>query len=744
MSRNFELLRQTGKTPEPIEGQVVSTITTVPAKPDRFARQAPSAAQEFTFDWAHMVEVLLRHWRWSALFAAVVVLTATAITFLMKPVYEPTATLEIDPPGAELFSLQGTGPSYNEAEYLQTQAQNLQSEQLALSVIRELHLDQNPEFAGRGEPDDTKQVKDIPGVPTITAPERRALFSFGQSLTVRRDTGSRIVNVSFASNNAETAALVTNTLVNRFIDSTYQSKHDAIMKSTQWLSRQLDDIKQRMEESNRALVDYQKASGIAPIDTGQSTLSEQMAELSRQYTQAQADRIQMQAMLGRLNSKDASLPQVASDPVIQDITRKLADARADLAQQSVIYGKNHPNVKKLQSQIDEMQQQLITQRNAIVSNLKNSYSAAQMREGLVHAQMKGTTEQLTSMAKYNALKKEAEANEQLYNNLFAKIKEAGITAESKSSNIRLVDPARVLHMPTKPNRLLNIAVGLLAGLLGGIVLAFVRESFDVKLHTPEDVRKCTGISTVSVMPLMESATARRFGLLKREVRGAPQLFLLDRPHSPEAEAVRNLQTSIRFARQGHPPQVLLVASAFPGEGKTTVAINLAFSLAHQGTVCLVDADLRRAGIASVFGITIQRGLIDVLKGEAQLEEALVAVAERPNLCVLPAGGSPSEPGEMILSDVMMDTITRLRQSFEFVIIDSPPLLAYADGRALSPLVDGIILVGRSGSTTRDALLRSMEMIENVHGAPIMDIVLNATDYKSMNYRYYGYSYRKTS
>jgi succinoglycan biosynthesis transport protein ExoP len=460
--------------------------------------------------------------------------------------------------------------------------------------------------------------------------------------------------------------------------------------------------------------------------------------------QAEADRIQLQSYLNKFNGEGSgSLPQISSNPVVQALTQKLAETRAELAQTLAIYGKNHPNSQKLQNQVDELQSQLRAQRSAILSDLRTSYSAAQAREQLMQSQVKGTSKQLELLAKYGALKKEADANTELYNNLFQKIKEAGIAAESKSSNIRVVDPARVLDSPTRPHRMINIAVGLLAGILGGVILAFVRDVLDTRIRTAEDVKKCLGTGSVSIVPAIGGdGTFKLFGKATTQYA---QVFLLNRPNSPEAEALRGLYTSVRLSRQGGTPQALLVLSPHAGEGKTTLAVNLGLALAQHGRTCIVDADMRKQGVAPALGVQARHGLGDVLLGALPLEQVLVPAEDMPNLTILPAGGVQADPGALISSSAMADLVRQLRQQYEFVIIDSAPILPFADGRALSALVDGVVLVGRAGVTTREALVRAMELLQDLRSAPVVEVVLNGAEYPATDYRYYRqYGYGKTA
>jgi capsular exopolysaccharide synthesis family protein len=347
------------------------------------------------------------------------------------------------------------------------------------------------------------------------------------------------------------------------------------------------------------------------------------------------------------------------------------------------------------------------------------------------------------MAQYSALKKEAQTTSNLYNALYQKIKEAGISAGSKSSGIRIMDAARVLDRPTRPNKLLNIGIGILAGLVGGIAIAFLKDNFDNRIHTPEDIMNLGTSSPISIIPLISSASAngnrlpmasRRF-LNGEQAARDPEKFLLERPSSPEAEALRGLQTSLMLSRLGRSPQMVLVTSSLPGEGKTTLAINLALAMSQHGRTCIVEADLRKAGVSSTFGLRPVYGLSDVLTGIVPIEEALLSVPSIPELTILPSG-PVSTRFELVGSEAMREAISYLRKSFTFVVIDSPPVLPYADARVLSTLVDGVVLVGRSGITTREAIQRSMTLLSEIHAAPILEIVLNAAEFVSPEYTYY--------
>lgn len=718
MSKNYELLRRAQG-----HGEIL------PPAPARFdvplsrpGVHRPDIAGEEHSDWQRAFTVLYRQRKTVIGFAVTTFVIVAMVTFSMKPVYEPGARIEIDPPGSEIFSMQSGAAGSGDSEYLQTQAQKLQSDELALEVIRSLRLDHNSDLVTKITLNVQSSQNDLE---QATPLENIALKTFRQRATVNRDSSSRLITASFGSHDPKLAALVTNKMIELFIEDSYRTRRDAIAKSTEWLSKQLDDIRLKMDNSNRALAEFQRANGIADTGENKNTVAEEMVELNRQLTQAEADRIQVQAFLAR--EKEASpntLPQVNANPVIQQMTQKLADVRAELAQSEVIYGRNHPNIKKLENQAKALETQIAAQRAAIVGELKTSYAAARAREQMMGEQIKARTQELNQMARYNELKKEAQANTELYNSLYAKIKEAGIAAASKSSNIRIVDRARILDSPTRPHRALNLATGLFVGILGGIVLAFLREGFGRRIHSATDVRRLMGITRVSMVPAIGTWKQR---LLPGVAKTAASPRLFEDPYSAEAEALRGVQASILSGQGGRMPQIVLVVSSSPGEGATSIAVALARALAQHNKVCLIDTHLRKPGIQNALGLCTGRGLTDVLSGAAFPEQVVVTEGGMPNLAVFLAGSVRVDPATALSSLVMRKLLLDLRQQHDFIILDSPPALPFADVRILSPLADGIVLVGRSGATTRDAMARTKDILSEAQGAPILNIVLNGVD-----------------
>jgi capsular exopolysaccharide synthesis family protein len=551
------------------------------------------------------------------------------------------------------------------------------------------------------------------------------------------------VEVRFASHDPRLAAAVVNSVMKQFVERSYESEHEEIMRSSLWLARQLDDIREKMDDSARRLAQYQRTHGIANIGGNSNTVAEQIGDLNKQLADAQAERIQLHAYLAR-NKGDDSLPQVGANAVIQALTQKQAEVSAQLAQARVIYGATHPKVRELENQSNELKRQIDIQRASVVSQLGTSYGAAQAREFALQDEVSKLTMRLSHMEEYTNLQKEADANRQLYDILYAKVKEAGIAAASKSSNIHVVDEAPVLDNPTRPHRTFNLLAGLLFGLFGGIAFAFVKEGIEDRLYTADDIRTWTGLHSIAVIPAMNgNGRNRQVQLnLSKDSNGhvSPCRMLLDRPFAPESEALNALNTGLLLARRQSPFPVLVVTSPLPGEGKTTVAINLAVALSRNGKTCLVDADLRRPQAAAALRVTTDSGLLELLQGSAPLESVIHPVPDSSNLWLLASSTFTQEAGQLLTTAQMMPLISRLRSLFDFVVIDTPPILPYAEARVLATLADGLVIVNRASVTPRSAMVRSLELLHEIRSAPIMSVVLNAADCRTPDYRYYYAGY----
>lgn len=708
----------------------------VRARKSRAYRRRPPS------DWVRAFNVVSKQWRWSALFAVIVTVAITLATLAMRPVYESEGRVQIDPPGSEVFSLDAAGVGLIDSEYIATEAQKLQTDDLALATIRALNLDSNPEIIREGS-----NLPSVASYGQLTERETAALRNFRTRLSIRRDPSSRLVGVTFAAHDPRLSADVVNTLMKLMVQQNLEARNRAIKESSISLSSQLDDIRAKMEASASAVAVFGAKTGIADVDPNSNTYAEKMGDLNRQLVQAESDRIQFQSFLAPTNRPE-SLPQIRNNLVVQALTQRLAETESQLAQARAIYGVNHVEVRKLQNQVNELQNQLKAQFTAIVSELWTNYRAAKAREALLSGEVKSATTDLALLSQYNVLKREAQADRELYDKLYAKIKEAGIAAASKSSNIRIVSQARVLDHPTRPRRALNILAGIVIGLIGGVALAFIKDRLQDRIQTADEIRDSTGLPTVMVVPAIQRSHDDRDSWPKNPTHlnldghngatsGRPNCFLLQRPSSPESEAVHALRTMLFVSKDEDPPKIVLITSSLPGEGKTTLANNLAIALAKHGKTCLVDADLRMPAVGGSFNLFPRVGLEHYLQGSATLDQVMLASHDVNNLTIIPSALPTEHTNYLLTGAPIRSLIVRLRDRFEFVVIDTPPILLYADGLAVSTLVDGVVLVGRAGQTPRGAIRRSMELLGMMKSAPILTVVLNAAD-EPHGYAAYGY------
>ena len=731
MSKNYEILNSVGRRPTQAMGP--KQLPPLDARGGDF-RSTP-------IDAMHIISALRRHWKTGVVFLGVVVAVVAIVTFASSPVYEPSARIAVDPPGTEVFSLQSTSQSSTDIlRIIATQSQILNSDELAIKVIRKLRLDARNDlgFSGAGTASPNTG-------PQLTIAESNALRYFRKHLQATPVKASQSIEIKFASHNAKLSRDVVNTLLSLCLEKNYQSRFDAVTQSSEWLARQLVDIRKKAEDSNRALAQYQKAHNVAEVGTEQSTMALKIGELSRQVTVAGAERIQLESFNRAIERGNGdSLPQLQENPVVQNLATELAKVRSELSQAEVIYGKKHPNVQKLRNSETTLESQLRRERNLILDSIQTSYSAAKAREELMTRQLASATAGVGAMGEYAILKREAQASTDLYNTLYARIKEAGITAASKSSNIRVLEEARLLDRPTRPVPLNNLALAVLFGLVGGVVTIFLRDRFDRSLRAPEELPQLAGLPTTTFLPRFSVRHAPQHRLMAwsngRE-HSTVSPFLIDDPGCDASEAIRTLVSSLLNRELA--PRVMLVSSAFPREGKTTIAVNLAIALSEVAETCIIDADLRRPAVASAFGISPEPGLGMVLAGHTTVvDEVLTQCPAQSKLQIIPAGHAMMNPGAALMTGSIENLLEQVRSKFRFVIIDSPPLLNYADARILAPLADGVILVGRYGYTERAGIEQAINIVNEL-SCNFLGFVFNAVD-SSTAYGYAYYSYPRTT
>jgi len=701
--------------------------------------------------------IILRKHQWMILtFFLTVVTIVTIASFKMKPIYVASARVEVDKESQNMtpFPDSNSYDAFVDLEnYLETQSKILQSETLALQTIKTLSLERYPEFGGTPNAVAFAHSGAVAKRPPI-------LGAFLGRLSVKRVPNSRLIEVTFEAEDPQLAAQIVNAHLQNYVEQNFRSKYDATIQASNWLSSELEELRIKVEKSENARLAYERANQIWQIDEKQDISVSKLSDLSKAVTAAQTDVAEKEALyrMAMSGSVDA-LPVAHGSEVITDLRKRKSEVDEQYAEAVNQYGPNFPKVLRIAAQQKEVDADLDRARKTLLQSVEQEYNTArshvQLLQEALDKQKTEANDQAEKLVQYHILQHDAESNKQLYDGLLQKLKEASITAGLRSSNIRVVDPALAPASPSRPQKARNILLAVLMGLVGGVGLALFREYLDNTVKSPDDVEALTGLPSLAVVPSLPglNAATGRLSRLAREAgtgtAGAGsrvELLSYVQPKSQISEAFRALRTSLLLSQADHPPQVILVTSALPREGKTTAAVNLAVTLAQLGDrTLLVDSDLRKPGIRRALNLTIGKdvGLSSYLAGVTSLEEATIQHPTITNLSALTTGPVPPSPADLLSSHRMREAIAELRRRFKFIVIDSPPVMAATDAVILSALTDGVLLVVRSGETPKEAFTRTRDLLAAVK-CRLLGVVLNAVDSNApdyyYSYRYYPYAY----
>ncbi|HXL22101.1 MAG TPA: polysaccharide biosynthesis tyrosine autokinase [Candidatus Dormibacteraeota bacterium] len=702
--------------------------------------------------------LILRKHQWLILSFMLAVVTIVAIaTFRMQSVYIATARLEIDPEKSSILPFQGPEAYdyFTDGEnYIETQSRVLTSETLALQTIRNSGLSSRPEFSTPSGPSEAVATGTL-------ANQKRPpeLAEFLGSLSVRRVPNSRLMDVSFESTDPLLASRIVNAHIENFIEQNFRSRYEATSQASSWLAGQLDELKIKVQKSEDSRIAYERQNQIWTLDDKENITTQRLSEVNRELTGAISVRMKKESLFtfAKEGNIDA-VPLLQSNPFLSDLMKKRNELNAEYNDQLSQYGPNFPRVQRLQAQVKELDANIGKEKQNALNGLESDYREARQLEARLVDELDQRKAEANAMAEklveYNILKREAESYKTLYDGLLTKLKEANIAVGLKSTNIRLVDPAMIPSSPARPAKTRNLALAFLVGLVGGVGLALLREYLDNTVKSPDDVETLSRLPSLAVVPQFAGSNGN--GKRSRFLHGGLaatnghdkriELVAQHLPKSQMSEAFRALRTSILLSQADHPPQVILVTSALPREGKTTAAANLAVTLAQLGDkTVLVDADLRKPGVGRLLNLTGGKyaGLSSYLAGVSSLDLVTVPHPSIPNLAAIPTGPLPPNPADLLSSHKLTEAIAELRTKFKFIVIDSPPIMAATDAVILSVQTDGVLLVVRSGETPKEAFTRTRDLLATVK-CHVLGVVLNAVDSTApdyyYSYRYYPYSY----
>jgi len=694
---------------------------------------------------------VLQKRRWLVLYTlAAIVLAVTVVSLLMPKRYEASGRIMLDLEGPSDLGLEQVvmpmGIDLNTK--LETQIRIVQSDTIANSVMKQLALQRNSAFAGKLTDHSARDYDDL-------SLETRANLNktFHKALNVQLIPKTQIVEVHFRSKDPKLAAEVTNTVANTYIEHNFQTKYKATLQTSDWLTKQLDDLKKHAESSQETLTTYQKKTGILGTDETHNIILDKLEELNKELSAAEGDRIVKEAKYRIAMTQNPELiANIAPESVLGSLYKERAEIQSQYAQLIAKYGPSYPRVVQLQSELNELDPTIKQEIVKVGEAVRAEYQAAAKSEEMLQAsfdKQKGEAYKLNEDAiQYAILRRDVESSRDLYEGLLKKLKEAGVMAGLKSSNINIVDQASVPVEPIEPNIPLNIALALMGGLLGGVALAFIVENVDNSIRTPQDIETYCGLPSLGVIPSVILNGKNGQKLIARTGASAEasakerQLILpvtMEQRNSGIAEAFRALRTSLLLSSPGAPPQVILVTSAMMQEGKSFTALNLAVVLAQTGQkVLLVDSDMRRPTVHKYLGLPMNNGLSACLAGTEEPDAVTVKVDEIPGLHVVPAGHMPPYPSEMLASEAMPRLLQHWREEFRYIIVDTPPVLAVTDAVVCARIADVVVLIARSEKTGRQSLVRTRDILRKVR-ANIAGVVVNDLSFNSVEYRqYYGH------
>jgi succinoglycan biosynthesis transport protein ExoP len=716
------------------------------------------------------LRVIQKH-RWTVITVfAIIVITVVIHAFTATPIYEATTRLIIDKENPNVVSIQEVMAfDASGTDYYQTQYKIIESRTVAREVIQRLDLDKSEEFFPKPKDDLISNLKrsiqetiafwkdsiasllrteEEETSKTIAEyePDSPLVSDFIKRIEVNPIRNSRLVDVNFQAKDPALAATIVNTLANAYIDQNLEIKLRAVQDAVKWLHNRIQEERKKVEKAEQALLRYKEKHFIVTDFSNdvENITAQKLAQLNTQVVEVESERVeaetrykQAMALSGTPDMLD-SIPEVLNNELILQIKSMEVELYKRMSELSKRYGQKHPQMVAIESELKTLNKRKTQEVNRVIASLRNEYQVVLAKENSLKAalakQKKDSLELNQKAIKYGVLRREAESARHMYELLIKRFKETSLTEDMKTGNIRIIDRAEVPEDPVKPKKKLDIFLAIILGFFMGIGLAFFFEYLDNTIKIPEDVKQHLNIPYLGLTPLFSTENKWK---LRDDT--SPELITFNYPRSTASESYRGIRTSILFSSAESAPQVILITSAGPREGKTITTVNLAVTMAQADSkVIILDCDMRKPQIHKIFGIAKEHGISNLLVGTSDAGGAILHT-RIPNLDVIPCGSIPPNPSELLGSTRMATLLNALRKDYVHILIDSPPSTAVTDAVVLSKSVDGVILVISAGHTAREIVKNGVAQFGAV-GAPILGAVLNGVDMGRGGYHYYQYYY----
>ena len=667
---------------------------------------------------------ILKRYRWRILgFCATAVILTVIISARLTPIYEATTTVDIDraTPSDVVGQDSGRGAFTDAEQFLATQMKLVESDSVLRPVDQRFSLRKvEQQSAANGSPEGEASPVKL------------------KQLKVTRPPSTYLMLVSYRSSDPVLAADAANAIAQSYLEHTYNLRARCAANVATFMEQQLDELKGKMEESGKALVGFERDLSVINPEEKTNILASRLLQLNTDYTTSQSERLKKQAAYESVRDGrvEAALATGQGD-ALRKLAERLNFSKEELAQAKAFYGANHPEYKRAQANVDQIQVGFSATQADIMQRVEIDYRESERREQMAGEAVGAAKREFDSMNarsfEYQALKREADADKSLYEELVRKIKEAGINAGFHNSSIRIADPARPPLNPVSPNIPLNGLLALLFSALMGVGAAVAADLLDKTIRDPEQVSRTLRTEVIGSLPLLKGRSGYRQigGSTTGTGKG-------EHDSSGFGESVRTLRNSILLASFDRRYRSLLVTSAAPSEGKTTTAANLAAAHAEQGfRTLLIDGDLRRPSVHRNFNISSAVGLSNALLGEIAWRDAVQTIDGIPDLDVLPAGPPSRRAGDLVGRGIV-ELLEAATTEYDLVILDAPPLLGFAEPLQMATAVDGVIVVARAGQTSRRSVATVLATLNRLR-AKVVGLVLNQVHKElSESYYYYGY------
>lgn len=684
-------------------------------------------------------------------------------TFTVTPQFKAKGVLKVSAQSDNLTKFENVeATAMKTMEFQQTQVKLIQSEQLASRVIARLDLNNNPSFNSEAvQLTEEAQAKGfIDTLKTFIRPEEdkatlnllnedaqtqiivdKSLERFQQRFTVSPIRNTELIEVSFNAVSPVLAAEVTNTAMDEFINMHMDSKLKSSSDAGKFLEKQIEGAKIKLEKSEMELQTFAKKIGIVSLDPKSNPVMRQLEELNEALAKARSHRIALEATYQQnLNIESGSLFKMVENELIQNLRNQHVTLLSEYQQLSTTFKPGYPKMVQLKARMDEIEGQIRKEKQAIIDSIKNDYDTAVKTENYLTVQTEEQKDRAMDLeekaTQYKIYEREVETNKSIYQSLLQRSKEIEATVGASVTNIQVVDGARPPLYPFKPRVALNLALGLILGLLGGVGAAFVLEYFDNTIKNPDEMTDRFGIPVLGMIPFDKEAL---------ENRNYMALKYYTDPRSPVAEAFRTTMTSVRLSVADNPPKTILLTSILPGAGKSSLSCNACLSYLSDDERCLlIDVDLRKPSLHHVFKEGMKgKGMSSVLSGMAKLSDVIVPT-EFPGLDFISSGPLPPNPAELLSSKRMRNLLSIVARDYDRVILDGPPYQGFAEILVLANMVDGVILISVEGSTPREGVKHFRRAVTNV-GGRILGTIINKSGRKKgyssySSYKYYSYNY----